>query len=98
VVWRRFGRIFPISSKLNGVHVKSVSGTVRVHGKVFYDEYFWGLASTFHNFAFHLVLSSPQPEDNWAAPVGLSMMLCGKSISRNMPTRPSSNTTCTVSP
>jgi MocE subfamily Rieske [2Fe-2S] domain protein len=42
----------------------------RSRQEVFYDEYFRGLAATFHNFAFHLVLSSPQPEDNWTGPVG----------------------------
>jgi Na+-transporting NADH:ubiquinone oxidoreductase subunit F len=42
----------------------------RSRQEIFYDEYFRGLAATFHNFAFHLVLSSPQPEDNWTGPVG----------------------------
>jgi Na+-transporting NADH:ubiquinone oxidoreductase subunit F len=42
----------------------------RSRQEIFYDEYFRGLAATFHNFAFHLALSSPQPEDNWTGPVG----------------------------
>jgi MocE subfamily Rieske [2Fe-2S] domain protein len=42
----------------------------RSRQEIFYDEYFRGLAATFHNFSFHLVLSSPQPEDNWTGPVG----------------------------
>jgi Na+-transporting NADH:ubiquinone oxidoreductase subunit F len=42
----------------------------RSRQEIFYDEYFRGLAATFHNFAFHLALSAPQPEDNWTGPVG----------------------------
>jgi Na+-transporting NADH:ubiquinone oxidoreductase subunit F len=38
--------------------------------EVFYQDYFEGLARQFPNFSFHLALSEPQPEDNWAGPTG----------------------------
>jgi MocE subfamily Rieske [2Fe-2S] domain protein len=38
--------------------------------EIFYEDYFQGLARTHHNFAFHLALSSPLPEDNWSGYAG----------------------------
>jgi Na(+)-translocating NADH:ubiquinone oxidoreductase F subunit len=38
--------------------------------EIFYEEYFRGLAARHPNFAFHLALSSPLPEDNWTSNVG----------------------------
>lgn len=37
----------------------------RSRQEIFYQEYFDGLAAKFPNFHFHLVLSSPLPEDKW---------------------------------
>lgn len=34
--------------------------------EIFYDDYFQNLASLHPNFAFHLALSSPLPEDHWS--------------------------------
>ncbi len=42
----------------------------RSRQEVFYQEYFAQLAKEHHNFAFHVALSSPQPEDEWTGPVG----------------------------
>ena len=42
----------------------------RSRQEIFYGDYFQGLASTHHNFTFHLALSAPQPEDNWPGHVG----------------------------
>jgi Na+-transporting NADH:ubiquinone oxidoreductase subunit F len=39
--------------------------------EIFYDDYFQDLAKAHHNFAFHLALSSPLPEDNWTGHLGL---------------------------
>ena len=33
--------------------------------EIFYDDYFENLARQHHNFAFHLALSAPLPEDDW---------------------------------
>jgi Na(+)-translocating NADH:ubiquinone oxidoreductase F subunit len=38
--------------------------------EIFYEDYFQSLASTHHNFAFHIALSSPLPEDNWTGHLG----------------------------
>jgi Na+-transporting NADH:ubiquinone oxidoreductase subunit F len=38
--------------------------------EVFYEDYFRGLERSFPNFRFHLALSEPLPEDNWAGPTG----------------------------
>jgi Na(+)-translocating NADH:ubiquinone oxidoreductase F subunit len=38
--------------------------------EIFYADYFEALARADHNFAFHLALSSPLPEDNWTGRVG----------------------------
>ena len=38
--------------------------------EIFYEEYFQNLTGTHRNFSFHLALSSPLPEDNWAGDVG----------------------------
>ena len=42
----------------------------RSRQEVFYQEYFERLARQHPNFSFHLALSEPQPEDNWAGPTG----------------------------
>lgn len=42
----------------------------RSRQEIFYEEYFQQLAESHHNFAFHLALSSPLPEDNWRGHVG----------------------------
>ena len=42
----------------------------RSRQEIFYEDYFQGLASTHHNFTFHLAHSAPQPEDNWPGHVG----------------------------
>jgi Na+-transporting NADH:ubiquinone oxidoreductase subunit F len=42
----------------------------RSRQEVFYQEYFERLARQSPNFSFHLALSEPQPEDNWAGPAG----------------------------
>lgn len=42
----------------------------RSRQEIFYEDYFQGLASTHHNFTFHLALSAPQPEDNGPGHVG----------------------------
>ena len=38
--------------------------------EIFYEDYFQSLASAHHNFAFHIALSSPLPEDNWTGHLG----------------------------
>jgi Na+-transporting NADH:ubiquinone oxidoreductase subunit F len=38
--------------------------------EMFYDEEFKDLAARFPNFSYHVALSEPQPEDNWAGPIG----------------------------
>jgi|UniRef100_UPI00404A0579 Na+-transporting NADH:ubiquinone oxidoreductase subunit F len=38
--------------------------------EIFYDDYFAALAAAHSNFAFHLALSSPLPEDTWTGPTG----------------------------
>ena len=38
--------------------------------EIYYDGYFEDLAKRHHNFAFHLALSSPLPEDNWTGHLG----------------------------
>ncbi len=38
--------------------------------EIFYEDYFQNLAQSHHNFAFHLALSSPLPEDNWTGHLG----------------------------
>ena len=42
----------------------------RSRQEVFYEDYFRALAARHANFAFHLALSSPLPEDVWSGPVG----------------------------
>jgi len=42
----------------------------RSRQEIFYDDYFAGLAQDHPNFAFHLALSSPLPEDHWQSHVG----------------------------
>jgi Na+-transporting NADH:ubiquinone oxidoreductase subunit F len=42
----------------------------RSRQEVFYEDYFEQLAGAHRNFAFHLALSSPLPEDNWPGHVG----------------------------
>ncbi len=38
--------------------------------EIFYADYFQNLAAAHPNFGFHLALSSPLPEDNWASHTG----------------------------
>ncbi|MCS6301205.1 MAG: hypothetical protein H2170_14095 [Opitutus sp.] len=38
--------------------------------EIFYDDYFAALATKHPNFAFHLALSSPLPEDAWTGHTG----------------------------
>jgi Na+-transporting NADH:ubiquinone oxidoreductase subunit F len=42
----------------------------RSRQEIFYDDYFTGLAQDHPNFAFHLALSAPLPEDQWTNHVG----------------------------
>ncbi len=42
----------------------------RSRQEIFYEDYFRGLAQKHPNFAFHLALSSPMPEDSWTSHVG----------------------------
>lgn len=42
----------------------------RSRQEIFYEDYFRDLAARHANFAFHVALSSPLPEDNWSGPVG----------------------------
>src|ERR1700722_10720918 len=38
--------------------------------EIFYEDYFQSLAKAHHNFAFHIALSSPLPEDDWTGHLG----------------------------
>jgi Na(+)-translocating NADH:ubiquinone oxidoreductase F subunit len=42
----------------------------RSRQEIFYDDYFNALASRHPNFAFHLALSDPLPEDKWTGHAG----------------------------
>jgi Na+-transporting NADH:ubiquinone oxidoreductase subunit F len=42
----------------------------RSRQEIFYEDYFRDLAGSHSNFAFHLALSSPLPEDKWGSHVG----------------------------
>ena len=42
----------------------------RSRQEIFYEDYFRGLAARHPNFAFHLALSSPLPEDDWTGHQG----------------------------
>ncbi|MGI0135362.1 MAG: NADH:ubiquinone reductase (Na(+)-transporting) subunit F, partial [Candidatus Micrarchaeaceae archaeon] len=42
----------------------------RSRQELFYEDYFNSLVESHPNFAFHLALSSPLPEDDWNGPVG----------------------------
>jgi Na+-transporting NADH:ubiquinone oxidoreductase subunit F len=42
----------------------------RSRQEIFYEDYFKALANAHRNFAFHLALSSPLPEDNWTGHSG----------------------------
>jgi Na(+)-translocating NADH:ubiquinone oxidoreductase F subunit len=42
----------------------------RSRQEIFYDDYFRALAQSHPNFAFHVALSSPLPEDAWAGATG----------------------------
>lgn len=42
----------------------------RSRQEIFYEDYFHGLAQAHPNFAFHLALSAPLPEDAWTGPTG----------------------------
>ena len=38
--------------------------------EIYYEDYFRDLAKVHRNFAFHLALSAPLPEDNWTGHLG----------------------------
>jgi Na(+)-translocating NADH:ubiquinone oxidoreductase F subunit len=38
--------------------------------EIFYQDYFQELTNVHHNFAFHLALSAPLPEDEWNGHLG----------------------------
>jgi Na+-transporting NADH:ubiquinone oxidoreductase subunit F len=38
--------------------------------EIFYEDYFQDLATRHHNFAFHVALSEPLPDDNWTSHLG----------------------------
>ncbi len=38
--------------------------------EIYYEDFFRDLAKAHHNFAFHLALSAPLPEDNWTGHLG----------------------------
>jgi len=42
----------------------------RSRQEIFYENYFKALAAKHPNFAFHLALSSPQPDDGWTGHLG----------------------------
>jgi Na+-transporting NADH:ubiquinone oxidoreductase subunit F len=42
----------------------------RSRQEVFYGDVFADIAAQYSNFAFHLALSDPQPEDDWKGPTG----------------------------
>jgi Na+-transporting NADH:ubiquinone oxidoreductase subunit F len=42
----------------------------RSRQEIFYDDYFEELARRHPNFAFHVALSTPLPEDSWNGPLG----------------------------
>ncbi|HSH09436.1 MAG TPA: NADH:ubiquinone reductase (Na(+)-transporting) subunit F, partial [Oceanipulchritudo sp.] len=42
----------------------------RSRQEIYYQDYFDSMAADHSNFAFHLALSSPLPEDNWDGPTG----------------------------
>ncbi|MGA9060554.1 MAG: NADH:ubiquinone reductase (Na(+)-transporting) subunit F [Terracidiphilus sp.] len=42
----------------------------RSRQEIFYQEFFAAIAQQYHNFSFHVALSSPLPEDNWTGPTG----------------------------
>jgi MocE subfamily Rieske [2Fe-2S] domain protein len=52
--------------------------------EIYYDDYFHDLAKVHHNFAFHLALSAPLPEDNWAGHLGfIHQVVLDKYLSRH---------------
>ena len=59
--------------------------------EIFYEDYFQGLARAHHNFAFHLALSSPLPEDNWTGHPASSMKSCWRNTCVTIPARKRSN-------
>jgi Na+-transporting NADH:ubiquinone oxidoreductase subunit F len=53
--------------------------------EVFYKDDFDAIASEFDNFAFHLALSEPQPEDNWSGKTGFIHNVLAESYLNNHP-------------
>ncbi len=52
--------------------------------EAFYADEFEGLAAAFPNFSWHLALSEPLPEDNWAGPTGfIHQVLCDEYLSKH---------------
>jgi Na(+)-translocating NADH:ubiquinone oxidoreductase F subunit len=57
----------------------------RSRQEIFYDDYFTGLAQAHPNFAWHLALSSPLPEDAWTGPTGFIHEVVLESYLRDHP-------------
>jgi Na+-transporting NADH:ubiquinone oxidoreductase subunit F len=56
----------------------------RSRQEIYYDDYFHDLAKVHHNFAFHLALSAPLPEDNWTGHLGfIHQVVLDKYLSRH---------------
>ena len=53
--------------------------------EIFYEDYFLGLAAKHPNFAFHLALSSPLPEDNWHGHTGFIHNIVMDNLLRDHP-------------
>ena len=52
--------------------------------EIYYEEFFQDLAKQHHNFAFHLALSAPLPEDNWTGHLGfIHQVVLDKYLSRH---------------
>jgi Na+-transporting NADH:ubiquinone oxidoreductase subunit F len=52
--------------------------------EIYYQDYFQGLASVHRNFAFHLALSTPLPEDDWTGHLGfIHQVVLEKYLSRH---------------
>ena len=69
--WLRSAPISPTFSKPSA-RARKVSFWYGARSKqeIFYEDYSRSSPSVHHNFAFHLALSSPLPEDNWTGHVG----------------------------
>ena len=53
----------------------------RSRQEIFYEDYFRQLATTHRNFAFHLALSSPLPEDSWTGHEGFDPRGAAQAVS-----------------